>query len=408
MPIFAGQPFYDASGNAMTDASGNAIGEPDLPISLLGGLIVVAGQNPLEDVLEFLGDLVDWTTGFADILGNAGAIQHIMTQQDADGDILIEARDDVNYWLTNNRNTSQNILDAIEGIAAGGLTVDEHNQLFALENAVPSEIADAVWHQLTAVSGLDDNITYWTYQELIQNIFATSAIQLGYGGLPVSHSPYYAVVSPNPIGLVDATFKYALYSERNWPAEPDFTEVLDGDTPYTFLARTQPAYGWQAAGPTGVSDGEIAWKPLNDTYGTWFRSTFSTRQLANVFNETTIINNTAAISVELPLWPGIADVTLGTPVALTGQLNLQEACDGVIVTITTPPTKTGLRQLGGAYYDYGVGELAFESDNGDLEPWQYMGFRNAIFTPRSMLHAAGVRFRILAGAEGTVTPWVRS
>lgn len=109
-----------------------------------------------------------------------------------------------------------------------------------------------------------------------------------------------------------------------------------------------------------------------------------------------------------PVWPGLAGVTLGDAAQLVDQTYLVEDMQGVIVSITTPPTRTGLRQIGGALYDYGVGELAFETDNGDLEPWQYLGFRSAIFTPKTMARAAGVRFRVLAGAAGTVTPWTSS
>lgn len=109
-----------------------------------------------------------------------------------------------------------------------------------------------------------------------------------------------------------------------------------------------------------------------------------------------------------PIWPGEDNVTLGTPVALTSQLHLTGAMDGVIVAITTPPTRTGLYEVGGAPLDYGQGRIAFETDDGDIEPWQYLGFRSAIYTPKSMAHAAGVRFQMLAGAAGTVTPWTVS
>lgn len=109
-----------------------------------------------------------------------------------------------------------------------------------------------------------------------------------------------------------------------------------------------------------------------------------------------------------PVWPGAENATLGDSVELTSQLHLEEECHGVLVAITTPPTRTGLRQIGGALYDYGVGEIAFETDSGQIEPWQYLGFRTAIFTPKTMEKAAGARFRVLAGASGTVTPWLRS
>jgi hypothetical protein len=80
--------------------------------------------------------------------------------------------------------------------------------------------------------------------------------------------------------------------------------------------------------------------------------------------------------------------------------------DGVIVAVTTPPQKLGQYQIGGETLDYGVGRIAFANDQGDLEPWQYLGFRSAIYTPRSMAHASAVHLQVLGGAGGTVTPWV--
>jgi len=106
-----------------------------------------------------------------------------------------------------------------------------------------------------------------------------------------------------------------------------------------------------------------------------------------------------------PVWPGLANVTLGEGVSLVDGLHITGAMDGVLISITTPPTKTGLILVGGATFDYREGQVAFESDNGEIETWQYLGFRQAIFTPKTMKQASGARFRVLAGAEGTVYPW---
>lgn len=109
-----------------------------------------------------------------------------------------------------------------------------------------------------------------------------------------------------------------------------------------------------------------------------------------------------------PVWPGVGNVTLGTPVALSDGLHIEGAMDGVIIAITTPPTKTGQRGFGGVIYYYGLGELAFETDDGDLEMWQYIGFTAMMATPKSMQHAGGVRVRMPSGGSGTITPWTAS
>jgi len=106
-----------------------------------------------------------------------------------------------------------------------------------------------------------------------------------------------------------------------------------------------------------------------------------------------------------PVWPGLANVTIGDAVALSNGLRIATPMDGVLISVTTPPSKTGLMDIGGAMFDYREGQLAFETDNGEIETWQYLGFRQAIFTPRTMKRASAVRFRVLAGAEGLIYPW---
>lgn len=109
-----------------------------------------------------------------------------------------------------------------------------------------------------------------------------------------------------------------------------------------------------------------------------------------------------------PVWPGLANVTLGDPVALSDQLVLVGPMDGVLINVSTPPSKVGVYRIGERYYDYKVGELTFETDNGETESFQYLGFRQAIYTPRTMQRAAKCRFRVLAGAEGSATLWTKT
>lgn len=109
-----------------------------------------------------------------------------------------------------------------------------------------------------------------------------------------------------------------------------------------------------------------------------------------------------------PVWPGMENVTLGEEVALVDQLVLDGPMDGVLIHVTTPPTRTGLRMVGAQPYDYSVGEIAFAADNGYIEPWQYMGFRTALFTPKSMVQASSALLRVLAGAGGTARTWIHS
>lgn len=110
-------------------------------------------------------------------------------------------------------------------------------------------------------------------------------------------------------------------------------------------------------------------------------------------------------AVTAPVWPSLDQVTLGAPVAFDGNVDVTADMDGVLVTLTTSPTKTGKYMLGNVDLWYGLGRISFESDNGDVEPWQYLAFDNGIFAPKTMAHASAVHLQVLGGAEGTVTPW---
>lgn len=109
-----------------------------------------------------------------------------------------------------------------------------------------------------------------------------------------------------------------------------------------------------------------------------------------------------------PVWPGLDNVTLGTPVAYADDLTITEPMHGVLLEWTVPPRRTSLYRFGEASYYYRAGRISFGTDNGDMEPPQYLGFANAIYCPTSMVEAASVRIQSESGAEGTVTPWTRS
>lgn len=109
-----------------------------------------------------------------------------------------------------------------------------------------------------------------------------------------------------------------------------------------------------------------------------------------------------------PVWPGLAGVTIGGAVALVDQLVLSGPMHGILVNVTSPPVGLGQYRVGGRRLDYGQMRIAFETDNGELEGWQYFGFEQAIYTPHSMTIAANCRFQLLGGLGGTVAPWTRS
>jgi len=106
-----------------------------------------------------------------------------------------------------------------------------------------------------------------------------------------------------------------------------------------------------------------------------------------------------------PVWPGLAGVTLLTPVAIDVGVTITEAMDGALVSITAAPAKQGFFTFDDTLSYRNIGALAFVTDDGELEFPQLLGFTTAVYCPRTMEHAAGLKLRAIGGVTGTITPF---
>jgi hypothetical protein len=120
---------------------------------------------------------------------------------------------------------------------------------------------------------------------------------------------------------------------------------------------------------------------------------------------TYIRNHLPTVHPTVPTWPGLSGVTLGTPVALVDQLVVDGPLDGVLVEVTVAPRGASSWHIGGQDMFYSWGEIAFGTDNGDLEPFQWLGAGNAVYLPRSIISPAHAVFHVRRDATGTVTPF---
>lgn len=110
-----------------------------------------------------------------------------------------------------------------------------------------------------------------------------------------------------------------------------------------------------------------------------------------------------------PVWPGLAGVTLGTPVALAGSgITVTGPLDGILLALTTIPQPRPQYNFNGTISWGKMGGVAFESDNGDTEEQQLIGFESALYAPKSMKQASFCNLRYPSGTLGTATPWTRT
>lgn len=106
-----------------------------------------------------------------------------------------------------------------------------------------------------------------------------------------------------------------------------------------------------------------------------------------------------------PIWPGAESVTLGASYDLSTTAVVTEPMDGVLVNITGTDPGTSFFQYQGMRAWRHIGGLTFFQEGGYCETHQALGFSSAIYVPKSMVRASGVRLFLGHGPQGTLRPW---
>ena len=179
----------------------------------------------------------------------------------------------------------------------------------------------------------------------------------------------------------------------------DFGAILVADTLQSWLERINPTasiFRWSGVGSAVGVDG-------NNGDGTaHFLTTIDEAGFQSIKES---LGLTSALSAA-PVWPGLAGVTLGAPVDIGEGVTITAPMHGVIVNLTSEPAKAGYYDFDGARSYRNLGALSFFTDDGEQEFPQSFGFTSAVYSPKSMALAAGVKIRATGGVAGTVTPWV--
>jgi hypothetical protein len=248
-----------------------------------------------------------------------------------------------------------------------------------------NEIGDAVWlYYLDPVGDMGEALA------TCRGILGT---MVRWNGLPNPRWPYLTpLFGENGV----------IYDADEWvpPVDLDITTILPTDTsPLGWVRRAYPSDAWVETYPTYQG---VAWYDDSPGGGKVWGLTMSQAEFERI-KATLYPSLTPA-----PLWPGLDHVVLGTPVALAAGVTITVPMDGVIVEITAAPVKQGYFTFDDVVSWRNIGALAFFSDNGDEEFPQQLGFQHAVYVPRSMTSASGVKIRCSAGVAGTVTPWTRS
>jgi len=360
----------------------------------------LAAITRMAQIISLLGDLLSLTQSIVSLVSGKAS--------QATTDLILSA---ANYLVAAINNVLGDLEDSTTGLAAirsqidtnAALATAQYNDLVArltttqqagspvtLPTSPPSgyggATAPSVWD--VPIGAADETARYMLAQcgHLVENMLSTSKI-LG------AKSDFFSLE-----GTI-ATEGYPFVESGPPTASP--ANILSTDNRGTWLDREWP------------SNGPLTWQydPASDSYyyqdhnGSpdliWrclITSEWFTRLQAAAVT-------TATIRVP-PIWPGLAAVTLGSPVALASHVTVTTPMDGVIIALTAVPPDKPRYVIGDMTSVAHIGQVAFASDNGDVEFPQNFAFPSGLYTPRSMVRAAGCKLRAVQGVAGTVTPWL--
>ena len=348
--------------------------------------------NPFD--LQFLGDLNNLLT-LAGLIQGGGA-------KEATSELILSA---INGSLALQRITLQAILanqqlsaalaarlaDTQSNLLGAIGTPQQSNRPVELPSVPPSGYGGASASQVWAA--VEPNTTY-TYGNLLRYAGNLAFDQIASTIMVTSAAnPWFATATELAFGGLGYN-----------PVLPYFDphELLAADTITSCLNRINP--GVSFFNLDGSDDGYAFAYVVNGSGTTYCTTTFTGLDVARY--KILLGLTPAPPPIAAPVWPGLANVTLGTAIAFSGSgFDVPGPMDGVLVELTTVPTPLPY-YIYGSQTQYGkLGGVAFATDNGDVENQELLGFMHAVYTPRTMSKAQVCHVRSLSGIVGTVTPW---
>jgi len=208
------------------------------------------------------------------------------------------------------------------------------------------------------------------------------------GGIQFTYNPLF--LTTGWLAFVDGE-QYPTF----WPSVTT-DSILKDDTVLSWLQREEPLWAWASwnGGPM------IAANNPGDPNDPGAVCIFDPASFEGAKRNLGLYSTNS-----LPVWPGLANVILGTPVALSPALAITADMDGILVQSLTPSAPKPTTNFGGAPNYRAVGGLSFVNDDGEAEHVQALAFENQVYVPLTMAHASGVIFKCDSTVDATVTPW---
>lgn len=245
--------------------------------------------------------------------------------------------------------------------------------------------AQAVWSYDNGGTAYRSQAAWWA----LENTY-TRVVNMMHGWMaPALSAPGFYLYTPEPYVGVSTEY-LGTVPEVDWSALGDFATVL------AWLQATELHFTWSYDNLTGYCHTDDSLPGSSVWWCTVRNSDLATIQ--------------ATAKPLPPVWPGLSNVTLGTPVALAPDLTITTPMDGVVIEITGVASKYNSYKFSydGLTSYRKLGALTFLTDRGDAEMFQMLSFELAVYCPTKMAQAASVKLECATGTTGTITPWLRT
>lgn len=381
MPYFPGYTFTDRAGTVLTDTAGAIAKEADRAVgsylgqalgpngSLSGTLNSILGLDPNSPIGEVLLALASVIPGIGSFLENVQDAQMFTKIDDTRTRVITMA---ASYTLAD-------VISAISTITAGG---SGGGVPIVITPIQLSDIGQAVW-QWTPGD------TWGAFQYLRM---------AGCAGQNLGNHSIQRLNTSNGMALMGRLAEPAALADNPSEWYIDWSDLRLNDSPLSFVTRQFPLQVWTAL--TGLDYPSTPYAQDQGYDVAWIVFPYSQADL-----DVIKLSSGLTVTGMAPVWPGVQNVVLGTPVALSALTTVPGPLDGVVIDITTPPTKLSEVAIGGRTFYFRLGTIAFESDNGDMETSQYLQYANAVYCPKAMVRAEAAHLSVDPSAQGTVTPF---
>lgn len=350
-------------------------------VALLGQVLGILSSvfGIVSNVLGIVGTAAQETAKYQIQKIAAAAANTVNSPTFGNAALLAAIADVKAQTIANTAALSLQIIDLTDGTTPVSLPVVPPSGYSAPSE---SDVAHAVWYFLMPSRGYE--VFNYLYAAGNWGAFSANLRWLG-----------------DEVRYFEAVYGSADYvpGAADWVPVFDPTDILVTEDILACLTRQNPGWtvGWAFAPDGYVRLNFPGTAEIQEWQSTFDQSDFLTIK-SRIFPVTTVTN--------APIWPGLSNVVLGTPVAITSSMTITAPMHGVLVNISSVTVNKPSVAYGTELAFKFIGALAFVNDDGEVEQFQPLGFTDALYCCLAMTEAASVVVRADPSVVGTVTPWV--